>query len=200
MAARLTKEIREAIAKDLIKHRFEDAVKSLYAKRAALADAVYRDLYTKAQRDQIDALPEGMLPTTDDISVNFGTAYTRVYFSGHTYGDLNKIVHADRASSYRRVHYKHKDGSVKVYEATHKLAIEHERLSGVMSDLVKQIDEARRAAMVAMASVGSVKRLIEAWPEIEPFAKRFDTERPQLPMTQTDQLNKILDLPVSEAA
>lgn len=200
MAARLTKEIREAIAKDLIKHRFEYTVKGVYAERAALADAVYRDIYTKAHRDQIEALPEGMLPSVDEVSVNFGTSFTHVYFSGYTYGDLNKIISADRTSSYRRVHYEHKGGSVKVYDATHKLAIEYERLRGVVGDLVKEVDEARRAALAAMASVGTVNRLIEVWPEIEPFAKRFDTERPQLPMIQTDQLNKILDLPVSGAA
>ena len=58
MSARLTTAIREAIVDDLVKHRFEDAVKGLYAQRAALADAVYRDLYTKAERDQIDGEKE----------------------------------------------------------------------------------------------------------------------------------------------
>ncbi|OJY66411.1 MULTISPECIES: Nmad5 family putative nucleotide modification protein [unclassified Rhizobium] len=200
MSTRLTKDIREAIAKDLIKHRFEDAVKNVYAQRAALADAVYRDIYTKTQREQIEALPDGMLPTVDDLSVNFGTSYTHVYFSGYSYGDLNKVVSADRTGSYRRVYYKHKGGSVKVYDATHKLAVEYDRLSGVAADLVNEIDVARRSAIAAMASVGTIKRLIEAWPEVAPFARRFDVERPQLPMVQTDKLNKILDLPVSEAA
>jgi hypothetical protein len=200
MSARLTKEIREAITKDLIKHRFEDTVKDVYAQRAALADAVYRDIYTKAQREQIEALPEGMLPSVDDLSVNFGTSYTNVYFSGYTYGDLTKVISADRTGCYRRVWYKHKSGSVKVYDATHKLAIEYDRLQGVKADLEKEIDAARRASMGAMASVGTVKRLIEAWPEIAPFAKRFDAERPSLPMIQTDRLNDILGLPVSEAA
>ena len=200
MSARLTKEIREAITTDLIKHRFESAVKEVYAQRAALADAVYRDIYTKAQREQIDALPEGMLPTVDDVSVNFGTSYTHVYFSGQTYGALIKVASAVREGTSRRVHYKHKSGSVKVYDATHKLAVEYDRLSGVVSDLVKEIDTARLASLAAMASASTIKRLIEAWPEVEPFAKRFDTERPSLPMVQTDQLNKILDLPVAEAA
>lgn len=200
MSARLTKEIREAITKDLVRHRFEDAVKKVYEQRAALADAVYRDLYTKAQRDQMDSLPAGMLPEDDDLSVRFGTSHTNVYFSGFTYGDLNKVVSAVRAGSARRMFYKHKSGCVKDYLATHKLSIENDRLMGVVADLVKDIDAARRVSMAAMASVGTVKRLVEAWPEVAPFARKFDTEKPRLPMVQTDQLNKILDLPVQEAA
>ena len=200
MSARLTTAIREAIADDLIKHRFEGEVKGLYALRASLADAVYRDLYTKAQREQMDGLPDGMLPAVSDLGVTFGASYGRVYFSGFGYGDLNNVVPLDRNSECRRVHYKHKGGTVKVYEAGHKLSLEHERLSGITSDLVNGIDAARRAAMAAMTSVGTVKRLIEVWPEVEPFAKRFDTDRPKLPMVQADQLNTILGLPVSEAA
>jgi len=200
MSTRLTKEIREAIANDLVKHRFEAAIKELYEQRAALADAVYRDLYTKAQREQIEALAEGVVPMADEISVNFGTSYTHVYFSGYAYGDLNKVLPGSRSTGLRRIYYKHMNGSAKVYDATHKLSIEYDRLSGVLADLVKDVDAARRAALGAMASVATIKRLIEAWPEVEPFARRFDVELPQLPMVQTEQLNKILDLPVSEAA
>lgn len=200
MATRLTNEIREAIAKDLIKHRFEAAVKQVYAERAALADAVYRDVYSADQIAQMEALPEGMLSEADGVTANFGTSYTTVYFGGWTYGDLNKVVSSDRRNSSRRVYSKHTHGAAKVYDATHKLSVEYDRLQGVIGDLVKEIDTARRSAMAALSSVGTIKRLVEAWPEIAPFAKRFDTEKPQLPMIKTDDLNKILDLPVSEAA
>lgn len=200
MSTRLTKETREAIAKDLVKHRFAEAVQAVYRKRADLADAVYRDLYKASEREQMATLPAGMLPEVDDMGVRFGGVYTNVYFSGYIYGDLAKVATVDRNGSHRRVFFKHKGGCVKDYDARHKLAIQHEEVSGAAADLVKEVDAAHRAALGAISKVGTVKRLIEVWPEVAPFARRFDTGPAQLPMIRTEQLNKILDLPVSEAA
>lgn len=200
MSTRLTKEIREAIAKDLVKHRFTEAVQALYQKRADLADAVYRDLYKASEREQMASLPAGMLPEMDELSVRFGGSYTTIYFSGFMYGDLSKVVAVARNGTSRRIFYKHKGGCAKDYDARHKLAIQHEEISGAAADLVKEVDAAHRAAIGAISKVGTVKRLMEVWPEVAPFARRFDTGPAQLPMIRTEQLNKILDLPVPEAA
>lgn len=200
MSTRITKEIREAIAKDLVKHRFTDAVQAIYKKRADLADAVYRDLYKASEREQMAALPAGMLPEVDELSVRFGGSYTNVYFSGFMYGDLSKVASAARNGTNRRVFFKHKGTCAKDYDARHKLAIQHEEINGAAADLVKEVYAAHRAAIGAISKVGTIKRLIEVWPEVAPFARRFDTGPAQLPAIRTEHLNKILDLPVPEAA
>lgn len=200
MSTRLTKEIKESITKALIAHRFTAPVKKLYEDRAALAKAVYNDVYSRADREKMAALPDGWLPTVDQFHVYFGTSYTSVYANGHVYGDLVNVASPDRDVPVFRIQSRHKGGCLKKYDGAHKLTIEHERLQGSFADLVKEVDMAKRSAMAAMSSVGTIKRLIEVWPEVAPFAKKFEGERPQLPALQTDKLNKILDLPVSEAA
>jgi len=200
MSTRLTKDIRESIAKALVVHRFTAQITKLYADNAALALAVYNDAYSKADREKMMALPNGWLPEVDTISAYFGTSYTTVNVNGKVYGDLARIVSADKNAATFRVQSRHKGACLKKYDAIHKFSAEYDRLQGVKSDLTTAVDTARRSALAAMAAVGTVKRLIEVWPEIAPFASKFEGERPQLPALQTDKLNELLDLPVAEAA
>lgn len=195
--SRITKEIRDKIVAALIKHRFEARLMTIIKERAALAKAVYDDLYPMTIREKIAALPDGWIPTNEKMHVYFGTAYTSVYASGFIYGELNKVASVNRSDANFRLLAKHEDGCVKKYEATHALAIEHERLAGAVSDIKNEISEATRAAETAILKSATIKRLIEAWPEIEPFARQFNTEKPQLPALQTDALNAMLGLPVT---
>lgn len=198
MSTRLTTAIREKIVADLLRHRFEKDVADYRDDMIALAKAVYDDLYSEADLVLLDSMPEGWMPVWSSMGVRFSDSYTRLYFGGYLTGDMASIA------SYEEVHRpfasKHCGGCVKSYEARHKLAIRAEKLSARKDGIKEKITEAKRAANSALSAVTTVKRLIESWPEIAPFAAKYEGERPALPALPTNILNNILDLPVSEAA
>lgn len=202
MATRLTNDIRSAIADAVMKHRYESVVRALIAEKAEFGTKVYEDLYSKSTRDKMNALPEGWLPTSDNIAVTFGATFERVYFSGRTSGKIVSVIpQATRTASVpKRLLGKHERGCAMAYEATHKLSVEHANLEAKERDLKVEFDAARKQVDAALSAVTTVKKLIEVWPEIAPFAAGFEDEKPQLPALPTADLNKLFELPVSEAA
>lgn len=202
MTARLTTSIRNAIANAVMKHRYEATVSALIDEKAAFAVNVYEDLYSKSTRDKMNALPEGWLPSSDNVAVQFGASYERIYFNGYTYGKLVSVIASEdrRKDGGLRLLGKHAHGCAKVYDATHPLSIAHSNLESKERRLKTEFEETRLQVEAALNAVTTTKRLIETWPEIAPFASQFDDEKPQLPAIPTQQLNKILGLPVSEAA
>lgn len=202
MGTKLTNWMREEIVKAVVRHRFSEPAMAIVRRRAALAAKVYDDLYSPADQKKMAALPNGWLPEGDDLYAQFGVGgYDRIAFSGATYGNLAKVIAEPLESHSRRFAFEHARGRCsKSYEGTHALAIEHEAIASDQKALGEQIETATKQATAAVASATTVKRLIDLWPEIEPFAVRYETERPPLPALPTDQLNAMFKLPVSEAA
>ena len=197
MSTRLTNDIRAAICEALLKHRFTDAVTAHAKDMAAFALEVYEDKYKKAARAAMNSLPDGWLYESSDINVTLGASYQRLNFNGSEYGDLAKFNASYGDTVTFRVLAKDKGVCANVYDAGSNMASRYEKLRAKSQDLKTQITEARRQVGAALSSVTTVKRLIETWPEIEPFARKFEGEKSHLPALPTDALNAILDLPVA---
>lgn len=201
MSTRLTNDLRDTIASDILRHRFNEQVDALIADRAALADAIYNDIYRKSDREKMEALPKGWLPEETNIGVQFGSSssrYENVEFNGHFYGKLGALrTKREDERVTRRVPHKHRSGCAKVYEETHKLALRHQELDARWSAMKAEFDAASRQIMAALASVSTIKRLIEVWPEVAPFASKHEDAPRQLPSVPTEKLNEMLGLPVA---
>ena len=199
MSTRLTISIREEITKAALAHRFAEDVKALIDAKAEFAASVHADQYSKADRQRMDELPEGWLENAECVGVKFGTDYNRIYFNGYTYGQIAQATDYKREDR-KRLLAKHTHGCAKAYDAVHKLSSRHFELDGRERDLREAYKLAERQIKAALSEVTTIKRLIETWPEIAPFATKFENEKPTLPALPTQHLNKILDLPVAEAA
>lgn len=199
---KLTTYIRENLAKDLLKHRFGDAAASLVADRAAFALKVYNDLYSEAERKKMAALPDGWLGKDSDITVQFGdgSGYGKLEFSGSVYGDVHAVLKTPVDTVYRLVIHQHLRGCAKAYERNHEFAAEYDALRERQKDLSTQISQARRQTEAALTKATTLKRLVDIWPEIEPFVEKYVDKPKPLPALPTNELNALLDLPVSEAA
>jgi hypothetical protein len=199
---KLTTYIRENLSKDLLKHRFGDAAASLVADRAAFALKVYNDIYSEADRKKMAALPEGWLGKDSDITVQFGDGrgYGKLEFSGSVYGDVHAVLKEPVDTVYRLVIHQHLRGCAKAYERTHEFAAEYDALRERQKDLSTQISLARRQTEAALTKATTLKRLVDIWPEIEPFVEKYIDKPKPLPALPTNELNALLDLPVSEAA
>lgn len=203
MSTRLTNTIRERIALAVLRHRFSESIEALIADKATFADEVYCDLYKKSDREKIDALPAGWLPEEASIGVKFDNTrwnYENIYFSGCVYGKLSRTRAPQEKSDpapRRRVLHKHSNGCVKVYDEGHRLAKKFAALKEREAELEAAIVAAERQVNAALESATTINKLVEIWPEVEPFARQFDKSPIKVPAVPTEQLNKLLDLPVA---
>lgn len=202
MSTRLTNTLRERITASVLTHRFQEPVEALIADRAAFAEEVYNDVYRKADREKMAALPAGWLVDDVDFGIQFGDGrgFETVNFSGSFYGDVyraRKPRKDDDKRVTRRLLNKHRSGCVKVYDAAHRLSQKCAVLKERRDELDRQYRDAKRQVEAALASASTINRLVEMWPEVEPFARSFDALPLKVPAVPTDKLNELLDLPVA---
>jgi hypothetical protein len=202
-SVRLTNEIREEISTAMLRHKFSAELSALVADRAEFALAVYFDLYKVADRKRIDALPDGWLPTSSEIKYRAGASYESTPFNGRFHGDLNTALPITKEpvkSVYLPFAEKHNRSCVASYDTDHKLAVQHSELQTRFKDISSRYEVAKGQVRAALSRANTTGRLIELWPEAQPFCKPYEAAAPALPTIRTAALNALLDLPVSEAA
>ncbi len=200
---KLTKYMREAIVKSLMKHRFNKDVMELIEAQENLAADVYEDHYPKGIRQKMDALPDGWLVKNDHLSVQFGGSlgYTRLPFNGchQIINRLSMVSDHGMSPVKRRILWKDNNCCAVQYPVDHPLTERFEKLSNARADLHDEISKAWAAAASAVERSTTLGALLKQWPEIEPFTKKYQAERmQQAVVVQRDHLNGLLNLPVEQ--
>lgn len=205
---RLTQQMKEDMTKAAMKHAFTEKVKALVTDRAEWMERLYERIYPKSLRDRMYALPRGYVHEDDDIKFMVGATTNQVPFNGwaigHSYNSKlswAKLGNVRPNTVMKRMSESHaRGGSIAiVLEATDPMAVEWEKLENRSKDLASAYSSTQQAIKVALDQCTTVKSLIKAWPEFEPFAKPYDLpDKRRLPVVQTSKLNKLLDLPIDE--
>ena len=198
---RLTNDTRSNISKALIAHRFADEYTALREEFAAFALAVYEDVFPAKMRRQMMDLPNGWLPTDDDIQVSFSlpgnSGYVRLEFNGHV-SKLSSNIGARPDAVYRLFPSNKKGGCLKVYSRDDALSVRYAALDDKVADLEELKNTAASKLYAAVNSLTTVEKLIAVWPDAEPFAAPFLAGKvPNLPSVPVAALNEILRLPVA---
>ncbi|MGN6654741.1 MAG: Nmad5 family putative nucleotide modification protein [Rhodanobacter sp.] len=181
MSLRINSIMRSQITHRLIAHRFDKDEKRLARSANELAMQIYRARYSHHERRDMDALPEGYLPTITSMPVdNRGSYYTlalaapvRVPFADHGYRvDLSKLKNAEELTAKVREQFNAEN------------ALKEKRVA------LKQETSA------AIAGFGTVSRLVDAWPQVKPFIEQlgYDTDKKALPALIPTELNTRLGL------
>lgn len=210
--ARLTKNIREALLKKLMRRAFQERAQAMVDRCSAFALRVYEDAMER-HLPTVRSVPPGWLPSDNDVKVQIAGDVVRLCFNGSMGngsipGDFREAgaeeakVPGSVKGSFNRPEMpypaKFKGQVLKVYDASDLLALDHVQLTRDLEDLQAEMRAAKRSASVALDSVTTVKKLIEVWPEVEEFAKHYlvDGERKAvLPAIPRAELNKALGLP-----
>lgn len=193
---KLTTGLREQITRKVLHHRFQEEYEKLIAKGAKVADKVYNDVFSKKERDLMATLPEGWLPTDDDISIQTNEGYRRLNFNGSFY--LEGFQRSNTVEM-RRFPKSRMSGAAKVYDAGDKLGEEINKLEEAKKDLEARIANTKRQVQAALNSVTTLGKLKTEWPEIAPFCPELEAGS-NLPAIPTNKLNELLNLPAEEAA
>lgn len=198
---RLTNTIRHSIRDAVLEHRFKAPVSELLDRADELGDRTYEFLYPSSILDQMKSLPSDFFRTDNRVNV-YALGERRVIFFGRHINNLEGIHHIllknrptkelITAHKFRADYNVSVSLSKELYDIFEKLIQDVERHNEIYSS-------ARSQVQAALDAVGSVKALIAAWPEVEPFASMYletKTERVRLPAIPAASLNAILDLPV----
>lgn len=187
MSRKMTNEIREAIVKASLKHRFKEATEKLIADRRALGDRIYEAAYNAEIRELMDKLPTGFLYEAPEINFFPSKGSRR---SSRLPLTKTRRFPLDAQYCYRETGF----------ELSSKLELAYAKLMEREQKILEEQNQAENALRSTLAAYNTVKRLIEGWPEIEPlvpeWAKLSDDRK--LPVPQVKQLNKLLGLPVKK--
>lgn len=199
MSTKLSSYIKEQIAKDLLRHKFRAEVKALLKKQAEFAEELYRHFFPEDVEQKMRDLPKGWLRYDNYFYLKFGNSGYHsfsVYFNGESsIGKHTRKIISDQ---------KHKDAPTKPFPHSfdaniplgHELnkknaALERER--DALEEKIKHAELTLESTMNGSTTVGA---LIKKWPEVEPFARKYDTGDPQLPAPPYTTLNNMFGLPV----
>lgn len=184
---RLSTMIKEIVEERLLKNAFEKREQALKKAQHRFAGKIYNDVYSLKERKAMAGMPDGFMETSSSLKVQFRGDFTHVHF-----GESRRI-----ASKHKYNCSKHKYNCSKVYDANDPLCDEHVKLKQEADDLEREKREARVDLNAVLDRVTTVKRLIELWPEVEPWVKDFiepPIDSKNLPCLPISELNKTLGL------
>lgn len=179
---RITNDIAKGIAKAVADHAFADRIAAAKEALEAAALAAYRTYHGDAAIERMNALPDGWLPCNSllDFTIN---------------GQRLPV----RLSKPARQTCRDNAGYIKLNgDAAEAIALMQAQQS--FDRLREERDDAESEALRAVKRFSTIKALIAGWPEIAPFAAKFDADKPSLPAVIPAELNAKLGLPVEGAA
>ena len=153
---RLNRDHKEGILSAMMNDTFKDRTEEFNKRKVKLADAVYKDQFTKSELETLSNIPDGWLTKEEYLSVRF---------AGERYGCSLKMSKAMPIPRWLQIR------SLK-YEVGHKLHTEHEKLT---QDQARYADEKQTAKIKLAAMLDSfttTKKLLASWPEIEKYVVR----------------------------
>lgn len=177
---RLTNMIRDIVKSRLLEKTYKKREEQNKAAKTKLADQVYRDVYPLKIRRQMEAMPEGFMCHSESFNVNFAGERSYLYFS-----------------SRRPIARKHTNSYAVSYPADHPLAVKWTEISREEKAINAEKRGTRTDIGVVLDQVTTLKKLIEIWPEVEPWVKDFvepPVDRTNLPALPITELNKTLGL------
>jgi len=199
---RLTSDIRNKVALDLLRYRFSDSLTELMNDRAEFAGRVYEEVIPLRNMHMLLQLPEGYAAGSDSIDLKFGQEYVSLSFNGYFHVHplpLRQLV-LYRQPIIKPVPFKFLNGCAAVLCATHQLSIEYSRLEQRKTKLIEHCRQAYSVAKSTLERFNTRDQAVRHWPEIGPFLPEQRTKPGGGALVvPVLQLNATFNLPKEEA-
>lgn len=204
---RLTNSIRDSIAKRVIQYKFvktSSVLKDIRHEIASLAQAVYNDNLSETDQEKIASMPNGWLPESDHIFVQFGTDRQNLFFNGEPFSltwsvrkEL-KYFSSDVPDVKKRIP-DHMNRTFTSYSARHDLTNRYTDIDRKIRQFNTEVSESQKMLSAALSKATTTNRLIEMWPEVKPFVIEVvgNPKQPSVAlMVPVANLNEKFGLPV----
>ena len=205
---RLTKGRKRTLLEALTKRRFEPLYLALITEGRAIAEEFYKAAFSQQERLQMEALPDGWLPTDDSLDFNVGGQRRRIDWDGAIGGAYQwKPTSADIPTAFDMPENVNKLLPWKYYRcyagipipADSALAVRLSELDQKLTTLNEEYMTSWIKLRAALDCVSTVKQLLAGWPEVEPFVPiEWRGVKTNLPAIPVMKLNEMLDLPAEE--
>lgn len=200
MSNRLTNIDRQAICNRALQHRFQEPIQELIKNDAEFAKLIYDFCFSKADQEKMNSLPKGWLERGNSINVQFGGNYTKLYFSGirFVFGELMQIISKRPEDICFPIPSFASGGVVRVFSTSDDFSKENERILRNSEKIKSQVGVAKRTLLSALSTITTTKKLLEVYPDLEPFVKgkqATNTINPIVP--SKGEINQLFGLPVS---
>jgi hypothetical protein len=156
MATKLNKDMREKIVKAAMAETFAKRKENVTTMEHELAGAVRRTVLGTKTLELLDALPDGIAPTRNKLSVKIAGSYQDLKL-----GSDERFP--DRVANYSGT------TCLDVFDGGHPLAEQYEAFMAETTKLKTDMKSIEARLMALVSSYSTVERLIEAWPDGEKF-------------------------------
>jgi hypothetical protein len=174
---RLTNDHRRTLVNLIVASGMAASLTEVNKREHQLAEKVRNRAYTAKDREVMETLPKGWLEERETIQLQVGESYTELHFSDAT------RMKADTGRC------------VIVLPARDELAAEIVQWQRDKTKHNEARDKLKDNTRAVINSVGSVRKLLEVWPEARVFTEQVKLTKPQLPALPIAALNKQLGLP-----
>lgn len=202
--SKLTKNIREQMARKLVAYRFKDKARAMTTTNRLLFERIYAYMYddkTRAAMDAVLAIDSKAFPTTRDFNVNVGMwveitsqliVHTRVagiLAQGEIVPEVPVLYRHTRYGESRIDIPQGDKRDPKLHDDVKNFAIDREKFH---EDCAKAYCE----ALSALETFTTGKKLAEGWPEaMEVIGDLIPEDNRTLPTVQVKDLNTKFGLP-----
>lgn len=178
-STRLTKDIRQKIWDKIREERFGKVEIEHREKLKSLALKCYNAMYSKEERQWMKNAYKGALPEENELFVRFN--------------GKSIILHLEE---YKPIFNNHSNSSKCQFEKTHSLTKEFREIHEYKNSKDEEKIRAREATMSILNSFTTTRKLLEIWPEVEPYLNKVveNQKSNNLPAVQVKDINKILGL------
>lgn len=195
---RLVNDTRDTILENLLRHKFDPVRPIIAAKQSKIANKLYNMKYSAKVRKQMDELPEGWLPTDNDIAISYEGTVMRFRFNGvsFTYGYDNKryIYDRDAIDIVRRFPSDEKGQVVFVISNDDHISDDIRDFIKTENEYIDQIAQIQSEIRGLLSTFHTVEKLIEAWPEVKDFIPETTKPAITLPAIPINDINQRLGL------
>lgn len=179
---KLTNHIRESILKDLLAYAFLERAQAQIDAECDFSTAVFEDVYSK-HLDMIKSAPDGFFCRFD----------YNVPADWRSFG----VKHRENANR-RMPSGARSNQAIKWYDLDHAMTVKFLKLKADREALKLEIERTSRTAKATLASVSTISKLIDVWPEARVFAEKYAVQgeaKAILPAIPRRELNNALGLP-----
>lgn len=200
-APRLTNPLRQSILSDVIKHAFHDKFAAMIADEIQLSHDIFDHIFKNDLELLANAKPH-LFPRQTNYRLMANNEHHRMSFSGPSF-NIYSLYHLPL--SYKTLDKAERPIPFSVYsdrpttqlDATSKMGRRLMKAEARNDQFIQTVRSAVTSANAILHSTASFSKLIDAWPEIESFAKPYMNQgSSNLPAVQTTALNAMLDIPV----
>lgn len=171
---RLTNAIKESIVSKMRKELFEKRQEKARKRTTKLADNIYHAIHTEEETNYMLMAPDGAFAYRTSI-------YARFASGGVSFG-LSKAF----------PFFSRYDGQTQHISVDSSFYAEYNAIKKTEDKIRKDIQKLHDSTWGILNSVTTVKKLIEVWPDVEPYLPE-NKQIPNLPAIPVGELNVLLE-------